>query len=146
MFLLRQILGSGIQLKHHRRVAGTGSYTTNIDVSSGQQAIEHVVGDRDEDGVHVECTAFLVPEPERLDVPGCVAVHISGCKVGYLSREDGARYRRFLASADRGAPALCDALVTGGWVRDGGEGCFVVQLDLAWPLRFDEVIPMELAA
>jgi hypothetical protein len=75
-----------------------------------------------------------------------LAVHISGCKVGYLNREDGTRYRRFLSSVDRGGPALCDALITGGWVREDGEGYFVVQLDLAWPLRFDEAIPMELAA
>jgi hypothetical protein len=146
MALLRQIFRSKVNLKHHRRVAGTGHPTTHVDASSGQDALELVVGPRTESGVHLECTAFLVPEPESLEVAGAVAVHISGCKVGYLSRDDGMRYRRFLAAADRGGPALCDALVTGGWIRDGGEGCFVVRLDLAWPLRFDEAIPLERAA
>jgi hypothetical protein len=146
MALLQQIFGSRVNLKHHRRAAGTGHFTTHVDVSSGQDAIDLIVGHRNEAGIHFECTAFLVPEPESLDVPGSVAVHISGCKVGYLNREDGTRYRRFLSSVDRGGPALCDALITGGWVREDGEGYFVVQLDLAWPLRFDEAIPMELAA
>jgi hypothetical protein len=146
MSMLQQIFRSKVNLKHHRRVAGTGSYTTHVDASSGQDAIELIIGARNEDGVNLECTAFLVPEPERLDVPGSVAVHISGCKIGYLSRGDGQRYRDFLASAPRGGPALCDALISGGWIRDGGEGCFVVQLDVAWPLRFDEAIPLELAA
>ncbi len=146
MSILHQMFRSKVSLKHHRRMAGTGEYTTHIDASSGQDAFDLVIGARGPDGVHFECTAFLVPEPESLDIPGSVAVHISGCKVGYLSREDGLRYRRFLAGAERRGPALCDALVTGGWVREGGEGTFAVRLDLAWPLRFDEDIPLELAA
>ena len=146
MSILQQMFRPKVALKHRRRIAGTGSFTTHIDPSSGQAAIDLIVPHRDRDGVHFECTAFLVPEPERLDVPGSVAVHVSGCKVGYLSREDGARYRRFLSGAERGGPALCDALITGGWVREGGEGTFVVELDIAWPLRFDEDIPMERAA
>ncbi len=147
MGLLQHLFGTAVHLRHHRHLAGTGGFSTHVEVEFDyQDALEHIAGGRTREGAHIECTAFLVPEPERLDVPGSVAVHISGYKVGYLSREDGRQYRRFLASTDRAAPALCDALIVGGWVREDGEGAFAVQLDLAWPLRFVEELPLERAA
>jgi hypothetical protein len=31
-------------------------------------------------------------------------------------------------------------------VREEGEGYFSVRLDIAWPLRFEEELPLEIAA
>jgi hypothetical protein len=75
-----------------------------------------------------------------------VAVDIVGYRVCTLGGPEGERYRRFLASTGRGGMALCDALVTGGWLREEGEGYFAVHLDLAWPFRFHEDVPLERAA
>ena len=93
-------------------------------------------------------TASTVPIPisQDLDPPGSVAVDIVGYRVCTLSGPEGERYRRFLASTGRGGMASCDALVTGGWLREEGEGYFAVHLDLAWPLRFHEDVPLERAA
>jgi hypothetical protein len=61
--------------------------------------------------------AALVREPDNPVDAGAVAVHASGIGlVGYLSREDAARYRRcFESAAKSGHPALaCAAMLTGG--------------------------------
>ena len=147
MGLLHQLFRRDVRLKHHRCLAGAGDYTTLLKISpEHQDALATVVGGRTQHSAHYECTVFLVPEPENLDVPGSVAVHIAGYKVGYLDQTQGEHYRRFLASSGRSGLALCNALVTGGWVREEGEGYFSVRLDIAWPLRFEEELPLEIAA
>ena len=147
MGMLHQLFRRTVQLKHHRRLAGSGDFATLLQIDAEhQEALAAVVGGRTRESAHHECTAFLVPEPERLDVPGSVAVHVAGYKVGYLSAGEGERYRRFLASTGRSSPALCDAVITGGWVREEGEGYFSVRLDIAWPLHFHEDLPLEVAA
>ena len=147
MNVLHHLFGRSVHLRHHRHLAGTGAYTTALQIEPEcQEALEAVVGERTKAGAHLECTAFLVPEPENLDLPGSVAVHIAGYRVGTLSGPEGERYRRFLASTGRSGMALCDALVTGGWLREEGEGYFAIHLDLAWPLHFHEDVPLEHAA
>ena len=147
MGLLHHLFGRGVHLRHHRHLAGTGGFATPVEIGSEhQQALEHIAGGRTPEGAHLECTAFLVPERESLQGPGSVAVHIAGYRVGCLRRREGERVRRFLALAGRAGPALCDGLITGGWVREEGEGYFAVRLDLAWPLRFQEEVPLESAA
>jgi hypothetical protein len=147
MNVLHHLFGRSVHLRHHRHLAGTGAYTTALRIEPEyQDALEALVGGRSSEGAQHECTAFLVPEPEDLDLPGSVAVHIAGYRVGTLSGPEGERYRRFLASTGRGGVALCDALVTGGWLREEGEGYFAVHLDLAWPLHFNEDVPLEVAA
>jgi hypothetical protein len=147
MGLLHHLFRRPVHLKHHRCLAGSGTFATLLRADAEhQEALAAVVGGRTHEGAHHECTAFLVPEPERLDVPGSVAVHIAGYRVGYLNDVQGERYRRFRASTGRSGLALCDALVTGGWVREEGEGYFSVQLDIVWALRFEEELPLEIAA
>jgi hypothetical protein len=147
MGLLQHLFSGRVQLRHHRHLAATGSFSTPVEVApEHQEALEAVVGGRSASGALHECTAFLVPEPADLDQPGSVAVHIGGYKVGHLARAEGERYRRFLAASGRPGPALCDALVSGGWAREEGQGYFVLRLDLAWSLRFQEEVPMEIAA
>jgi hypothetical protein len=70
--------------------------------------------------------AALVREPNNPKDPQAVAVHASGIGcVGYLTREDAARYEQVFASAaKRGFTALaCPAMLTGG---DAGRSYGVV--------------------
>ena len=68
--------------------------------------------------------AALLREPANPQDPNTVAIHATGVGlVGYLSREDAARYQPvFLSAEERGFGALaCPAILTGGegW-RDFG--------------------------
>ncbi len=144
MTLWRQLFGHGPELRHHGHLAGTGEYATDVEAESEyQDALERIVGDRGEEEARHECTAFLVPESDDPAEPNAVAIHISGYKVGALNREEGERYRAFLASAELDRVASCDAVVYGGWKRDGIEGYFAVRLDLRWPLDLQEAVPQE---
>jgi hypothetical protein len=146
MTLWEHLFGHGVALRHHGHLAGTGAYATHAEIEFDYQAaLEAIVGGGTEAGANFECTAFLVPERKDEDAADFVAIHISGYKVGYLNHENGERYREFLASADLSGFASCDGLIAGGWKREEGEGYFQVQLDLEWPLRLQEEVPLETA-
>lgn len=51
---------------------------------------------RSGEGHSVDTTAILVPEPKNMYDPNAVAVVVDGKQVGYLAREDAARYSRLL--------------------------------------------------
>ena len=144
MSLWEQLFGHRLDMRHHGHLAGAGAYATHVGIEFAfQDALEAIVGGRTEDGANFECTAFLVPERREDEELAVVAVHISGYTVGYLNHEDGERYRGFLASADLVGVASCDAIIIGGWRREDGDGYFQVCLDLAWPLRLQEELPVE---
>lgn len=61
-------------------------------------------------------TATLVPEPDNSFDPLAVAVHIDGVRVGYLSRDDAARYQPVLAQLiDASRPPTVRARI---WAAD----------------------------
>jgi len=103
--------------------------------SNYQDELEKIVGARTEEGCEHYCQALLVPEPANRYDPNAVYVSIDGLKVGYLSREDAPLYRQQLAQQGVRGPALCDAMIVGGWKRRNSIGSFGVKLDLEWPIR-----------
>ncbi|HEX2554888.1 MAG TPA: hypothetical protein VHL98_14400 [Microvirga sp.] len=144
MNLWRHLFGHDPALRHHGHLAGTGEYATHVEAESEyQDALEAIVGGRSEAEAWHECTAFLVPETDDPADPHAVAVQVGGLKVGALNREEGERYRAFLAAAELDRVASCDAVIYGGWRRGGAEGYFNVRLDLLWPLELREAVPEE---
>jgi HIRAN domain len=80
-------LNGGKGGEHEIGVVGTTCY---------QEAAERVVKrNREKDG-RIKFTATLVPEPNPND-PNAIAVYGEGRQIGYLSREDAARYCSALA-------------------------------------------------
>jgi hypothetical protein len=77
-----------------------------------------------------EFYADLVAEPDNPEDPNAVAVKESGDTIGYLSREDAARYQQLvLQLTERGATAMCSARLA----KREGTRAWGVWLDLAPP-------------
>ncbi|MDK8871514.1 HIRAN domain-containing protein [Paracoccus sp. SSJ] len=100
-----------------------------------QRELSQICGGKTEDGYNLQRRAELRPEPNNPHDKNAVAVHISGKKVGYLSRKDAIRWNKHLAELGRpGATTGADAMITGGWLRRDGrdidEGDFGVRLRL----------------
>jgi hypothetical protein len=85
-----------------------------VGVSYRQAEIRRAVGvSRGPVAEHV--LADLVAEPENEHDPNAVAVCVSGHHVGYLSRDDAARYQAAIAAcASGGRRVLCAARAYGG--------------------------------
>lgn len=103
--------------------------------SSYQRELLHICGGKTEDGHYLETRAVLRPEQSNPHDKNAVAVHISGRKIGYLSRKDAIRWNKHLAEIGRpGADATVYGMITGGWLRRNGravdEGNFGVRLRL----------------
>ena len=92
-------------------------------------------GRRHYGGVRMAVVAHLVPEPDNPADTQAIAVHIAGRTVGYLGREDAARYGPWVRTARaRWGEATASATVVGGWEREHGEvGFFGVRLVLGPP-------------
>jgi hypothetical protein len=91
-----------------------------------QEALWQIVGGRQRAEVHVrmEIYAVLVPEVGNPYDANAVSVWIEGMQVGYLSRENAARYRRgLLALQDKhDQPIALPGVIAGGGLRDDGPG------------------------
>jgi hypothetical protein len=116
----------------------SGDDTFSIEVtgeSHYQAALERAAGGRTEDGVEERVQAQLVFEPSNPYDSNAVAVFVGPEKVGYLSREFNADFRRSIErhQLDLALPLVCKAVIVGGWSRDGGEdqGSFGIRLDIA---------------
>lgn len=111
-----------------RAVAGEGAY---------QDALSDLAGGKQPGGHEIVCAAVLIPEPENPHDANAVRVAIHRRTVGYLSREDAARYVAQLSAAGHGGqPVTVRAKIVGGWresARDQGD--FGVYLDFKWPLK-----------
>jgi hypothetical protein len=119
-----------------------------------QDALWRAVGSipDDQEDVHTNLQAALVPEPDNEHDSNAIAVHIEGRRVGYLSRGDARRYRTaFQKLADEGRVGACDAWIRGGFWVEGRRLVFLtkrsranlgVWLDLATPRS---VLPEELS-
>lgn len=98
-------------------VIRTGSYPTNaVGESYRQEALERICGGYRRDAQDLECEAQLVPDPGNPHDPNAVRVEIDATQVGFLGRDDAARYVSELASAGlAGRTVHCAAKIVGGW-------------------------------
>lgn len=103
-------------------VKGEQSYLKNF---------ETIFGKRTRDGVDVECTALLIPEPDSRHDENAVRVFINGLLVGYLERPSGKKLCDSLKRTKRwGVVVQVQANVRGGWYRgESDKGEFGVWLD-----------------
>lgn len=85
--------------------------------SHRQDVLSRIAGDALRRGEHVAFTALLVPEPRNPHDPNAIAVIADGHgPVGYFARRDAVRYRAMAEELlRRGAIAVCEAFLTGGW-------------------------------
>ncbi len=76
--------------------------------------------------------AVLAPEPENQFDQNAVAVWVSGLRVGYLSREDAARYHAGVLSQQvkHGKPVALEGVIAGGGMYEDGPGRLGVFLRL----------------
>jgi len=112
---------------------GPGEYWFDIvGESNYQRALGRIAGGKKEDGCEVEVEAFLECEDTNPHDNQAVVVKIDGSVVGYLDRKNARAYREMLAGVGyAGHPAVCAAIIVGGWDRGGGdEGHFGVKLDM----------------
>jgi hypothetical protein len=79
------------------RVVGTSHY---------QDALLELSGRRGDEEVRVVKVAALVPEPANPHDPNAIAVQIDGRLVGYLSREENARWQDVAAGHEVGGEAM----------------------------------------
>ena len=97
-----------------------------------QDALWQIVGGRRPDHVRYETFAVLVPDAANPYDPNAIEVQVAGALVGYLSRDDAARYRpgvlRLMETGPTGYVAL-PAVIVGGGQRDDGIGFLGVFLD-----------------
>jgi len=115
------------------KIDGPGTFSVEVvGVSRRQQVIGAIVEAYGRSGRTVTTDALLVLEPENPHDANAVRVEIDGALIGYLSRENAARYRADLAAA--GTPAAtvqCKARIVGGFETASGErASFGVRLDL----------------
>jgi collagen type III alpha len=96
----------------NQEVAGESHYLAAL-----EKVLRKSGGGRDE----VETTALLVPEPDNRHDPNAVAVLIQHETVGYLPREDAAKYRALLDHmVGSGFAARVPCRVWGGQITDHG--------------------------
>jgi hypothetical protein len=106
--------------------------------------IRHVVGQaHDPDGTDHDFDALLVPEPQNSHDPNAVAVQIEGRTVGYLGREDAARYSSVLLRlAEQGYVAQVGSRI---WARDYNDVDIDRRGRLVESVRFGAGITLRLA-
>ena len=112
---------------------GDGSYAFDIvGESHYQDALEKITGGKTEDGYEMEVKVLLVHEDGNPYDSKAVSVSIEGDIVGYLDKRIARQFRKRMAeSGIPGYPAVCNALIVGGWDRGGNnQGHFGVELDL----------------
>ena len=115
------------------RLSGNGEYELEVvGESNYQKAFSKITGGKTEDGHEMKVEAVLIHDDHNPSDNKAIAVSINGEIVGYLSKQHARRFRKLMADAGGpGSPAVCDALIVGGWNRGGGdEGFFKLRLDL----------------
>ena len=89
-----------------------------VGVSHYQDALEAAAGPKRAGGVELRTRFALAAEPENPHDPAAIAVRLEdagGERVGYLPREEAARYGRLMeAVAGRGRRPVTDGVVLGG--------------------------------
>ncbi|HVM52651.1 MAG TPA: HIRAN domain-containing protein [Acidimicrobiales bacterium] len=102
-----------------------------------QEALERASGGKTVEGHHLPVVATLVAQPANPQDPNAVEVHLGEDLVGYINREDAARWSPVLLAlhARAGVLVSCHATIVGGWRRDGDEGHFGIWLNICPPER-----------
>ena len=111
------------------RIDGPGDFEIEVvGESHYQDALENITGGKTEDGHEMEKDALLIHHDENPYDNQAVVVSIEGEIVGYLNRKLARQFRVKMKEAGvAGQPAVCRALIVGGWDRgDGDEGHFGV--------------------
>jgi hypothetical protein len=103
-------------------IVGEASYQPQLLAVGGRPGPEGVP--------YPEQIAKLVREPANRYDRNAIAIQIRGHTVGYLSRDDAVRYQAVADwAAARGEQIACQARLTGGWNRGGGDrgsiGCLL---------------------
>lgn len=114
------------------QVNGSGSFEVPVvGEQSYVQNFERIFGKRTIDGIDVQCTALLIPEPNNPYDKNAVRVLIDGILVGYLERASAKNVCASLKRMDKWGVALqVQARVKGGWYRSASDsGDFGVWLD-----------------
>ncbi len=109
---------------------GDGEFETQVEGESLYQvALLSIVGEKTEESQELETRALLAPE--EFNGRRLYAVKIEGKKVGYLESAMTVVLNDLVERNDLGVVAFeVDAMITGGWKREGSEGMFGVVLDL----------------
>lgn len=114
-------------------IEGPGTFAVEVvGVSRRQDAIAAIVAERGRSGRTLTTSAQLVLENSNPHDANAVRVEIDGALIGYLSRDNAARYRADLTAAGTpGATVQCQARIVGGFETPNGErASFGVRLDL----------------
>lgn len=113
-------------------VNAPGRYAVEVvGESRSQKALEKISGPKEAHGKRHQCMAILLCEDSNPHDSSAVAVFIDRSKVGYLNRHDARAYRSKMADQTNRVPAFkVNALIVGGYKKDGEEGHYGVQLDM----------------
>lgn len=114
-------------------IEGPGTFAIEVvGVSRRQDTIAAIVAERGRSGRTVTISAQLILEDTNPHDANAVRVEIDGALIGYLGRDNAARYRADLAAAGTpDATVQCAARIVGGFETASGERAhFGVRLDL----------------
>lgn len=124
----------GLFRKPRRAIEGTGDYRQEIvGESNYQKALDRITGGKTEYGHELEITAEIILDDGNPYDDKAVRIDIDGRTVGYLTRKDARKYRKWLdkQGAPSGVVVECAALIRGGWDRGKDDkGHYGVRLDL----------------
>ena len=115
------------------KIAGPGTFAVEVvGVSRRQETLAAIVDEHGRSGRTVTLAAQLVLENSNPHDANAVRVEIDNALIGYLSRENAARYRADLTAANTpDATIECKARIVGGFETSSGErASFGVRLDL----------------
>lgn len=115
------------------KIAGPGTFAVEVvGVSRRQDALAAIMDQHGRSGRTVTLDALLILENSNPHDANAVRVEIDNALIGYLSRENAARYRADLAAANTpDATIQCKARIVGGFETSSGErASFGVRLDL----------------
>ena len=116
-------------------IDGAGDFEMDIvGESYYQDALNKITGGKTKGGHRMEVHAILLHNDENPHDNKAIAVTIEGELVGHLDRFLARYFRkRMIEAGFEGHPAVCKALIVGGWDRGGGdEGHYGVKLDLPY--------------
>lgn len=93
---------------------------TVVGTSHYQKDLKRLAGKHGDEGVRLETTATLVPEPDNPYDENAVKVLIENKLVGHLSADDAEEYsERLQELAARGGRVTCSATIIGGRTEKG---------------------------
>ena len=115
------------------RLEGPGEFDLEIvGESHYQKELNSITGGKTRDGHEMEVEALLIHDNKNPYDNQAIAVSIEGEIVGHLDRKLARQFRKRMNEAGvPGYPAVCNAVIVGGWKRpNGDEGNYGVRLDL----------------